>query len=77
MPLPSAANSATVVIADSEIDASELADVVESIEGLLDAYAVGAVDLCPGLQRLLLGVLDLVMRRWLALAAAGSPIAQA
>jgi hypothetical protein len=36
----------------------ELADLVEGIEGLLDAYAADAIDLCPPLERLLFDILD-------------------
>jgi hypothetical protein len=38
--------------------AGELADLVEGVEALLDAYAADAVDLCPALERLLFDLLE-------------------
>jgi hypothetical protein len=38
----------------------EIGDVVEEIEGLFDAHAAGAIDLCPTLQRLLLDVISML-----------------
>ena len=39
----------------------ELGDVVDGIESVFDAHATGAIDLCPGLQRLLLDVLAVLV----------------
>jgi hypothetical protein len=62
VPFPSSAIAEDVLAAE-DTGASEFAEVIEGIEALLDAYAANVIDLCPGLERLLLNLLDVATDR--------------